>query len=306
MIANKKMKEKQYTRFGGTCLKCHGQSGLQFVGSQRVGHDWMSTHARLNAQVHLESWFSPPVLRSQPGHGLNTALEQADWRQEPLGLCAGWSPLRFWPLRTMSVASQPFTVNPLPIPREEWYQTEAPEASKNQVGPPILIPFADKIWPRFAEKSKNSNHCWILFRIKHLCSEPMKTLEPKHPIFLVYRWQNWGPQRERICPKSHRLRQVHRTPTLRTGPWPSRELFLLTIHGTGQEGGLGPAVLICLVAGEHPGSSSYLAGALPPLLSLPTFKMGSLSRSIRPSNQHLWSIYCMLDMVPGSGEEKVN
>ena len=49
----------------------------------------MSTHARLNAQVHLESWFSPPVLRSQPGHGLNTALEQADWRQEPLGLCAG-------------------------------------------------------------------------------------------------------------------------------------------------------------------------------------------------------------------------
>ena len=53
---------------------------------------------------------------------------------------------------------------------------------------------------------------------------------------------------------------------------------------------------------------------LPPLLSLqqsfpnalPAFKMGSLSRSIRPSNQHLWSIYCMLERVPGTGEEKVN
>ena len=98
------------------------------------------------------------------------------------------------------------------------------------------------------------------------------------------------------------------------GPWPSRGLSLLTIHGTGREGGLGPAVLICLGAGEHPGSSNYLAGALPPLLSLqqsfpnalPAFKMGSLSRSIRPSNQHLWSTYCMLDMVPGTGEEKVS
>ena len=216
--------------------------------------EWLSRHARLRCTSALHSWLSPPVLRSQPGHGVNTALEPAGRRQEPLGLCAGWSSLRFWPLRTVSVASQPFTVNPLPIPGEEWYQTEAPEASKSQVGSgSLLIPFTDKIWLRFAEKTKNSDHYWTLLRIKHLCSEPMKVLEPKHPIFLVYRWQNWEPQRERICPKSYCLGQVHRTPTLRTGPLAFS--WVVSVHyPQGRTGGRAGSSS-CLLSGcwEHSG-----------------------------------------------------
>ena len=82
-----------------------------------------------------------------------------------------YGPLRLWPVTTGCLwplsLSQPL---PLPNPGEEWYQTGG---SKNRVYPPVLIPVADVIWARFGERTKYPTHYWILFRIKHLCSEPM-------------------------------------------------------------------------------------------------------------------------------------
>ena len=273
-----------------------------------------------NAQVHFKSWLNTPVLRSQPGRGLNAALKQGDQRQEvgsPWALCS-MIPLRLWPLRTVSVASQPSTAEPLPISGEEWHQTEAPEGSKNQVCPPILIRFADMIWLRLGERTKDRDHYWILFRIKHLCSEPRilnKFWSPKIQ-------SSWFTDGKTEAHNEKGFAQSHTVWGKNTGPWlcgqgpcPPCGLFLFNINRAGQEGGLGAVAVICLVTREHPGWSSYLSRFPPPLLSLrhvnrfpdalPAFKMGSLSRSIRPSNKHLLSTYYMPDTVLGTGEEGV-
>ena len=69
MIANKKTKEKQYTRSESTCLKCHGQTGLQSVGSQRVRHDWMTEQACTSEMykcTSLVAQSSSPEISARP------------------------------------------------------------------------------------------------------------------------------------------------------------------------------------------------------------------------------------------------
>lgn len=286
--AKKKMKEKECTWFGGTRLKCTSalQVLVKYSGPEISARPWVE-------RCPKAGW--PEAGGGLPlGFVLDDPAEALAFDDCVCGLSA----------------------KPLPISGEEWHQTEAPEGSKNQVGPPILIRFADMIWLRLGERTKYRDHYWILFRIKHLCSEPMilnKFWSPKIQ-------SSWFTDGKTGAPNEKGFAQSHTVWGKNTGPWlcgqgpcPPCGLFLFNINRAGQEAGLGAVAVICLVTREHPGWSSYLRRCPPPLLSLRhmncfpdallAFKMGSLSGSIRPSNKHLLSTYYMLDTVLGTGEE---